>query len=813
MNVETKVISLNGEWRLAALRPITLPYTDTKAWLPAAVPGHVHTDLFAAGVIPDPFARMHEWSCAWVDEQDWVYERDFVLAEVNRSHRWILRFSGLDTLARIVLNGAEIGRTENMFVPHEFEITEAVQTGANLLRVEFASAKRVSEAKMAAYLPGEIERGWAARSFIRKAQCHYGWDWGPSLIGCGIWRGVELLRVPQARILRWSYDYRFEPDGSCVVAIKVRTENRGAGGEARVVLRRMDRTMEAVARVDKHGLAALSLRIADPDRWWPHGMGEAALYDVELVLGEAGEIWDRITARLGLRELDLIQDPDKDGSSFYFRVNGRPFFAKGANWIPADSFPARVTADDYRRQLKQAIEANMNMLRVWGGGLYETEEFYGLCDELGILVWQDFPFACARYPESLDFQAAIREEATIAVRRLRNHPSLAIYCGNNENHMGAYSWWHVSGEEEWGRPVYHEVLPAVCEAEDPARPYWPSSPYGGEDPNCEGIGDRHDWDVWHGAGDWKNYAADRGRFVSEFGFLAPANRRTWEEYTLPADQAADSPVMRWHNKSGKEYRVFLDYIGLHFPVPQCFEDLVYYGQLNQAEALKYGVEHWRRQWPHCGGTLIWQLNDCWPVHSWALVDYARRPKASWYYARRFFAPILLSPVREGGDLLVYLINEHPGILKDQLAVRAVRTTDGCEIWRREAAVEAGADVSLLLREHLPADVLANPREVVIGVELLQSAVDNTLLLAEPKEMLLADPGMTFSAREEGGGVMVALTVERPALGVELELTDLEAAWEDNFFNLLPGRTYTTRPKAAQPLSTAQVVAALRWRRL
>ncbi len=396
-------ISLNGDWRVAALDPISLPHTDTRAWLPAKVPGHVHLDLMAAGVIPDPFARMHEWTCAWVDDRDWVYERDFGLVEAEEDSRWVLRFGGLDTVARVLLNGVELGRTEDMFVPQELDVTRVVRPGSNLLRVEFTSAKRVGESRLDKYPIGDVSKGWAPRSFVRKAQYHFGWDWGPTLIGCGIWRDVELLRVPAGHILDWQYATRFSPDGSCVVEVKARTECRTPGGEMRFSLRRGDYVAQATARADEDGRATVILEIPEPVRWWPHGLGEAALYDVTLTLGQDDECWDRMDARIGLRELKLVQEADAAGSSFHFRVNGVPFFTKGANWIPADSFPARVTRDDYHRQLGQAVAANMNMLRVWGGGYYETEEFYTLCDELGLLVWQDFPFACARYPVNPEF--------------------------------------------------------------------------------------------------------------------------------------------------------------------------------------------------------------------------------------------------------------------------------------------------------------------------------------------------------------------------------------------------------------------------
>jgi beta-mannosidase len=823
MTSSTTVRLLHEGWVFREQDAAAIPNSDVRSWLPAEVPGHVHLDLERAGVIPDPFERMHERGVQWVDERGWTYRTRFEVhgAELDGA-RHVLRFDGLDTFATVVLNGAEVGRFENMFVPHELDVTDALRRGSNDLEVRFEPAERVGAGRREAALPALDEtvatsRGFTSRSTVRKAQYMWGWDWGPCLRGCGIWQPVSLVRIPVGRLCDWSWRTAFEADGSC--ALTVRAEAEGSATTVRVTVDGQE-VSGAVG-------SDLVVRIADPERWWPAGYGAAHLYDLRLELLAEGAVVDHLDHRVGLREVELVQEPDVAGSSFGFRVNGVAVYAKGANWIPDDSFPARIDAGKVRTQLEMAVECGMNMLRIWGGGLYESTDFYDACDDLGLLVWQDFPFACGLYEEDGRFADAVTAEATAAVRRVRNHTSLALWCGNNESQwlywMGAYGRAPVvlaqgqqsepSGVPLLGARLYDEVLPAVVAAEDPGTPYWPGSPWGTEDdPSGEGTGDCHYWNVWHGEGDWVHYAKCTARFVSEFGFAGPPDLLTLEESLDPADLGVDTPGMRWHDKTNKGYDTYLGYIALHYPAPSTLPDLVYYGQLNQADAMRFGIEHFRRLRPHTMGTLVWQLNDCWPVQSWAWIDHRLRPKAAWYAAKRFYAPLLLSLWRDGDQLRAHLVNDAVEGREGTLDVRVV-DHDGTVLWSSttDAAVGPGGSVEGLAVD-LPADVLAASAHAVVHATFAD--VESTLLLCEPKDLRLPVAQVQITATPEAdGGARLRLSSTTLALSVVLSLQEADGRWSDNVLHLLPGEAREVTVTSPDGLTYEELVAAVRWRSL
>jgi len=480
-----------------------------------------------AGVLEDPYYRLQERDAAWVDETDWTYETTFHVDDPAPSHAYLV-FHGLDTIAEIALNGEPLGRTDNMFVPYEFPVDGKLRVGENKLQVVFRSAPRVGRERLEQWLAsGEFDRASVAkrmedRSFVRKAQYMYGWDWGPRLVSCGIWKPVELMAVPVARLLDWRCDVEFTPQGPAVIHLRVFLESAPQASDTPLTLRA---ALPAVGNVEDGFMEAavtpasapvptgegrqsvdLELRVDQPQRWQPVGRSDRlpALYQLDLSLLDGEEVIDQITAHIGLRTIELVRQPDADGKgeSFKFRVNGEDLFAKGANWIPADSFPGRLTNDDCTPATEEALasrvhdlllaarRAGMNMVRVWGGGLYESDHFYNLCDQLGLLVWQDFTYACGLYPDEGEYAEAARAEAVAAVRRLRVHPSLALWCGNNECQM-------IFGASDrlWGEKLYDEVLPAVVAAEDPGRPYWPGSPWGGEEPGSQDFGNSHAWNV------------------------------------------------------------------------------------------------------------------------------------------------------------------------------------------------------------------------------------------------------------------------------------------------------------------------------
>jgi beta-mannosidase len=798
--------------------------------IPAEVPGSVHLDLHRAGVISDPFFRLHERDVVWVDDVDWTYDTTFRLDAVPAGDLF-LNFLGLDTIAEISLNDQPVGQTDCMFVPHEFDIGSLVRAGDNHLSVTFRSARRVGLERQAAWsaehevVPYDHEV-WSARSFVRKAQYMFGWDWGPVLISCGIWRPVELVTVATARLLGWCYEVAFEGDRAVLrLAVDVQRASRAIDAPLTLTV---DVEGAGEARGDiplgsRESTVSLTLPIDEPRRWSPDS---PALYSLELALQTDGTVVDVRRTRIGLRTIELVREPDADGlgEGFMFRVNGQSIFCKGANWIPADSFPSRTyeNADRLRPLLAAAKDAGFTMLRVWGGGMYESDTFYELCDELGLLVWQDFPYACAYYPDDPETRAAMASEARAAVRRLRVHPSLALWCGNNENQqMYADDWHGLNPPRFLGEAIYDSVLPRIVAEEDPATPYWPGSAFGGPHPNSEDFGDRHNWDVWHGegieGGDWSHYAEDRSRFCSEFGFASSCGPAAWDTCLTEADRDPRSRAVQWHDKTRKGYDIYLGYIERHFPPVQSLDDLVYYSQVNQAEAMRFGVEHYRRLKGRCWGTLIWQLNDCWPVQSWSMIDYLGERKAVCYAARRFYAPVLLSLYREGDTLRAHIVNDLLEPTAGRVTVR-ITTFDGTVLREESRNVAVGANAAVTVMDIGLSVVSADPREIVVHASLAphgsHPGAENVLFLAEPRDLRLSSSSVRTSIDDGERGPVISLEAQQVVAHVWLSAPGLEPLeWSDNFFHLLPGRRHTVSVGGARGLTAAALQRRLRVRTL
>jgi len=568
----------------------------------------------------------------------------------------------------------------------------------------------------------------------------------------------------------------------------------------------------------------LSLAIADPQLWWPNGFGAQPLYKVEVALHEGDLLRDHRRFQLGLRTIELRQQPDDFGTSFVFVVNGVPIFAKGANWIPADSFPTRIADDHLEHLIRSSSDANMNMLRVWGGGFYEEERFYDLCDRYGILVWQDFIFSCAIYPGDDPFLSSVRDEAVQNVRRLRHRASLALWCGNNEMEWGWVEWgWNVPGRLDLKKAydfVFHHLLPEVCATEDPGRPYWPSSPSSGvpfEDPNGLLAGDTHNWEVWHSNLPFAGYRDHPSRFVSEFGFQSLPALETIRAYASEADRNMTSFVMEHHQRSGTGNGKMITYLTDYFRLPKDFEALVYLTQLLQAEAMRVGVEHWRRNRDCTGGALYWQLNDCWPVASWSSIDYFGRWKALHYAARRFYSPILLSAEDDGEHVALSVTND--GLTPWRGRVDwSLETLDGEVIEGGTEAVLAPAlstmDVCALNLSRLVTD--ANRREVALIYELMHDEDRLSLGVvpfAPSKHLRLGDPRLNYDVTRTPRGVEIDLTAEHLARFVWLELAGSDVVFSDNYFDLPAGRTARVILPAVEGLTVEEVAQALRVRSL
>ncbi len=781
---------LHGSWQFGAAawaRPgASLAYSKLEL-LPAEVPGHVHLDLARAGIIGHPFVQLGELGCQWVDEQEFLYVLDFDWQPTLTLPRRILRFEGLDSLCRISVNGQELARHDNMFLPLELDVSQELVPGRNELCVVFSSSVLAGHQRRASYfakegLSPDLER-FDERSFVRKAQYMYGWDWGPRLVSCGIWRPVSLLEFA-ARLTDVHVTQEHLPDGSVRVAAQASVEGRGT----------VVHCLEGFPPKPGDGEVA---HLARPRLWHPACHGEPSLYrlttylcseslnpdslptaprEARLAL-EAAALDVRVT-RIGLRRLELVAEPDESGKTFAFRVNGEELWAFGANYIPSSSFPSQGSEAELRKLLTMARKAGMNMLRVWGGGVYESDTFYDLCDELGLLVWQDFPFACAYYPDDDPACALLREEASPNILRLRNHPSLALWCGNNENlEMFEKRWGDPRRHPEryYGRRLYDEVLPRLLAELDPGRPYIPSSPHGGEKASGDDAGDDHYWDAWHGRGDWVHYRDSKARFASEFGFASSCSERAWARAfgrpegvarAFPASTSLRDPVVRWHDKTGKGLETFVGFVELHYPRRESLEDWIYYSQLNQRDALRYAIEHYRRS-GRCKGTLIWQLNDCWPVQSWAVIDSEMQPKPAWFELERLYAPVLLSLQWEGSRLSAWAVADHlsaPQTESLELALRDVKSGAVLERFSAEVVLVSGMPALALTLD------LARYDATEVFVTGALGGARSERLLCEPKELrpaVVEELEYRLEAR--------ALLLSAPAPLFDLWLEDAEGA--------------------------------------
>jgi len=790
-------ISLNGAWRVRR--------EGDKRGIPATVPGCIHTDLLAAGKIEDPYYRMNENDVQWVGQTDWTYSRRFRADEgFRQNERQVLRFDGLDTLATVVLNGRTLGKTDNMFRTWEFDVTGCIQKGWNSLEIRFRSPLRAIAAMERKYrrLPG-----WGTKAhkldpggWIRKEPCNFGWDWGPKLLTCGLWRDVELVGYNRARI-RDVHVRQQHSRGRVKLDVTLEAERLGRGRlSAFVTLSFEGRLLEEVMVPMRGARGNATLVVKKPQLWWPNGMGEHPLYEVTVdLLDTDEELLDTKTHRIGLRTIRLQRKKLRDGESFGFVVNGVPFFAKGANWIPADTFAPRVDADDYARLLTDAAAVHMNMVRVWGGGIYEADVFYNLCDELGLLVWQDFMFACATYPAfHKEFMRNVRAEAEDNVRRIRHHACLALWCGNNELEQGLVGdKWDESrmSWKDYGR-LFDKLLPEIVSRLDPDTDYWPSSAHtpgpnraDAQDPTC---GDAHIWWVWHRHQPFEDYRKSMHRFCSEFGFQSFPEPRTVRSFTLPSDRNVTTPVMEHHQRSGIGNTTIMRYMLDWFRVPKSFDMTLWASQILQGLAIQYAVEHWRRRFPLTTGALYWQLNDCWPVASWASIDSYGRWKALHYLAGRFFAPVLVSAVEDAdkGTAAIYVHNDL-GFRFRGHGVWHLTTARGEPIAgdRFAVSVEPRSVSKVQLLDVRDVVEELGRQDVLLWLELVSGTgvhSSNLVLFAKPKAMNLQPPEIDAQVRRVKDVYVVTLEAKGVALWTWLELAGMEAVYSDNFVHLRPG---------------------------
>lgn len=792
-----QIQSLTGKWQFQQM--------GTEEWLPANIPGGVHTDLMASGRIPNPFVADNEKRVQWVAESDWVYRTSFTCTdELLSEEKVFLVCDGLDTLATVVLNGHELGHTDNMFRRYQWEVKPLLNAqGANDLTITFSSPVKYTAEKQAIRpLPG-VSQAIPGGPHLRKAPCQFGWDWGPQLPPIGIWKDIRLEGYSKARLAEVHLRQE-HTDGHVAVDVRIAVQRWDESPLAAVVrITAPDgEVIEKEVAMPAQDEVMVKLPISKPELWWPNGYGGQPLYQLEvsLIYNDASGTLDARKYQIGLRTIELRQQEDQWGRSFVFVVNNIPIFAKGSNWIPADSFPTRIKDEYLEGLIRSAVETHQNMLRVWGGGFYEEERFYDLCDRYGILVWQEFIFSCSIYPlDSTEFLENVSAEVVENVRRLRHRASLALWCGNNEMEWGWVDWGWKGTEYQDLKAAYdrffHHTLPEWCIAEDPDHSYWPSSPSSDtpfDSPNGQRQGDAHYWDVWHGRKPFTAYRDQYPRFMSEFGFQALPPLETICTYADEADWNMTSYIMELHQKNASGNSLMVGQMLDTFRLPKDFASLVYLSMALQAEGIRYGVEHWRRHPDRVAGILYWQLNDCWPVASWSSLDYFGRWKALHYAARRFFAPLMLSiedkPPKQG----VYVSND---LLKPwEGTVRwSLETLDGEVLTSGQTPAQVAPQAATQVCELDFSDCISddNIRTLVFIADLYQGnqfVTRQTAGFAPIKHLFLSDPTVTANLRGEKNQLIIELTSRSLALLVEVSLTGADVVFSDNYFNLPAGRT-------------------------
>lgn len=801
---------------------------DGDDWIDIEAPGDVYLALHAAGRLPDPFGDRAEKACAWVKDREWWQRADFDAPVVGPGQRLVLNFEGLDTFATVWLNGEVLGRTDNMFRAAAFDIGARVRPGVNRLAVCFTPTSVIvldQEMPVWSIIADPIKE--TKRNFVRKAQFGWGWDWGPRLPTVGIWKPVTL-EIEQAAALRsvkfTTLELTADRD-QATVSVEVRAEALAteAALSADIVLTAPDGSLAArqsVALEAGKGLAQLTL--IRPALWWTPELGAAALHTLTVTLRAGEEALDSLTQRVGVRTiaLDTSPDPDEPGASFFrFLLNGVSIFARGACWIPASSFVGAVDDAHYRRLLEPAARANMNMLRVWGGGVYEHDAFYALCDELGLLVWQDFMFACAPYPEhDPAFVANVDAEVRFQIERLCNHACLALWCGNNEGQVvqGFMNRLNRRDDPLLGDLYYAKMMPDAVAELDPTTPYWPGSPFGGPSANSMLAGDVHDWTVWHGmppvpvdraVGKYEitpqsvaytRYAEDMARFIGEFGIQASPVMETLRR-ALPEDQRhLGSPGLLNRVKDRPKDKVdamLIPVTGL----PDSLEQYVDFTQITQAEGLKFGVEHFRRRTPHCSGTLIWQYNDCWPGISWSLIDYYGFGKASYFYVARAYAPVMASfKAVEDGAIELWIVNDRMLPIQGRLSL-ALRSFAGETAWSRVVEFEVGGAQSRRVWRGEAASVAGGPDQVLTVASAEGLFPANRHFFAAIKDLVRAEPAAPEIGFEARGPheIAVHIAARDHLFFVHLLVTDERTRFSDNYVDIVGGeaRTLTVRNDA------------------
>jgi beta-mannosidase len=782
-----KTLNLAGVWKLSA------PSRNLE--MSALLPGDNHSALLKAGKIPDPFWADNELQVQWIGREDWIYEREFkVPASALKENSVYLNIEHLDAIAAVKINGHIVAKINNAFVRLRVEIKKFLKAGGNRITLEFTSPEKAANT-MAAKMPYAIPFSPAPvqsphRNLIRKTQCHSGWDWGICLMVSGVYGSIYIGTTSVGRI---EYVYTEQKHSRSAVDLTVHCEvDSPAGGRTPFEIEFGDQKVSTTVTLQP-GLNRLKkvVHIPQAKLWWPNGFGAQALYHLTVRVGG-----DELRKRIGLRTIEVVYKNDKDGLSLVFVVNGKPIFCKGANWIPADALPQRATRAVLDDLLSSAADAHMNIIRVWGGGTYESDDFYDLCDEKGLLIWQDFMFACSTYPASDEFLDNVREEARHQVKRLRDHTCLALWCGNNEN-VGALSWYPETRANRDRYLVDYDrlnegVLGDTVRELDPTRLFWPSSPCGGpgDYSDCwhdNKRGDMHSWEVWHESKPFERYLELTPRFCSEFGYQSFPSVEGIRTYAPPDQFNVTSPILEHHQRNVGGNTRITENMTRYFRFPEGFENFVYLSQVQQALAIKMGVEHFRSLRPLCMGAIYWQLNDLWPVCSWSSLEYGGKWKLLHYLAKRFFAPVLITAKQMGDTVEIYGLNDQFEALAATARLRVIDFS-GKVLKTLRFSHRLAAGSSTLLKKIPLKDLVKNPNEAFLSLELKAGSkvIRNEHFFTVYKRCMLKKPRVSMKIAQAPKGFTVTLTTDVPAFWVRLDVTGVRGEFDDNGFALLPG---------------------------
>jgi beta-mannosidase len=801
-----KEYSLNGKWKMKNTRE--------EHWGSAQVPGSVFTDLLREGLMEDPFYRDNEDKAIALSYNDYEYTREFnISGDVLKNDKVFLCCEGLDTLAEIKINGQLIAKTNNMHRSYEFDIKDVLREGPNNIHILFFSPTRYIERKQkeTPLMKRINDIVMAGYYYLRKAHSMFGWDWGPKIPDSGIWKNIDLKFFDDAR-LKDVYIIQNHQTDKVKLDIQISFEIWSCEEFDLDVLVTSpdDKRICRTQKIDhSNNDCAVAIEINDPKLWWPNGYGKQPLYRISVNLKKADRILDSREIKTGLKTLGVRQENDKWGKSFEFEINGVSIFVQGANYIIEDNLMSRYSRKRTDNLIKDCVKAHFNCIRVWGGGIYPNNDFFDLCDKYGIIVWQDFMFACSAYPADKEFIENVEQELADNIKRIRNHPSLGLWCGNNEvewilDMIEKQSYFGMLLPEdtllfpmklikEMYTQLFEEVIPRVVEKYDPNRFYWPSSPSSGgkfDNPNDENMGDVHYWDVWHGMKPFSDYRNHYFRFVSEYGFQSFPGIKTVESFTIPEDRNIFSHIMEKHQKNASANGKILTYLSETFKYPKDFDSLLYTSQLLQAEAIKYGVEHWRRNRGRCMGSIYWQLNDCWPTASWSSIDYYGRWKALHYYAKRFYAPIMISARDDGTKVNIYVNNDTlkniEGTIEWKLKDNGQGIIYGDKQDATVASLKAKNCIKLDLKDMINKD---NIRDVYLEFFFNvkgQCASSGTLLFVKPKHFNFLNPKIEAAVNEIGDQFIITLESQAFAKSVELDLRKADCKFSDNYFDLSAG---------------------------